>query len=137
MLESILDRFQFSKSSALPKAEPQPVVAPIVPPPAILPIAPKKVEPTVCGTCAGKRFWQPRGSTSWICSQCEPPPTMSLVGAELGVPKVISRCAYVVGPRLCAACSSRMVTESTWSDGLATFECSTCQREIDSQLIPW
>jgi hypothetical protein len=98
----------------------------------------------LCPHCQGIDHWQPYGSDAWYCTSCDPPPSESMVANRHGAPKIISSVAYAVGhhamhsmsfggnriefpafeTRPICQCGSHMITEHTWSDGLATYECA-------------
>jgi len=86
----------------------------------------------ICSKCGGSRHWKPRGMSQWVCSSCEPPPSLTMVGEETGVPKVVGQVAYCMEVDTCPKCSCRMVVEQTWSDGFVSLHCGSCSYEFDS-----
>ncbi len=108
-----------------------------------------------CSLCRGIDHWQPYGSDQWYCITCDPPPSQSMVAHRTGAPTITSVVAYTVGrntthsmsfggnriefpsyeTRAVCRCGSHMVTETTWSDGLATFECSSCAASIAADVV--
>ncbi len=107
MLESILDRFSKSKPE---------VVVPKVEQPKPVPSKPaSQAAPTECPVCHAATL-ATRRQTSGFCFQCDPPPALSMIGAESGVPRIIDQFAYYAGMVICT-CGCHQVVESYWSDG--------------------
>lgn len=109
----------------------------------------------MCSRCCGLDHWQPYGSDQWYCINCDPPPTQSMVAHRTGAPTITAVVAFVVDhpciqsisvggnriefpsyeTRAVCRCGSHMVTETTWSDGLKTFQCSSCAASIAAEAV--
>jgi len=90
--------------------------------------------PASC-SCGSLAQWLQRGTSTWRCEACQPPPSESFVASRRGQ-RAIDRVVLVETIEVtccvpwCLSCGSHRGVEKTWSDGVTNTHCQVCGSEL-------